>query len=118
MEEFLKNKYGIDISTCIGNEPKSYHVRDLVAMLRERGIEKNVINNLHNSALNKEQALAYLENVSNQMALESQESNPANIYQTETVLEYLNGVEDEGINQLINGKISVDTYCDLLFGNR
>lgn len=72
MEEFLKNKYGIDISTCISNESKSYHVRDLVAMLRERGIEKNIINNLHNSALNKEQALAYLENVTNQIALESE----------------------------------------------
>jgi len=47
-----------------------------------------------------------------------QESNPSNIFQTETVLEYLNGVEDEGINQLINGEISVDTYCNLLFGNR
>ena len=118
MEEFLKNKYGIDINTCISNEPKSCHVRDLVAMLRERGIEKNVINNLHNSALNKEQALAYLENVANQIALEIQESNPANIFQTETVLEYLNGVKNEGINQLVNGEISVDTYCNLLLGNR
>lgn len=71
MEEFLKNKYGIDTSTPLNNEPKGYQVRHLVAMLRERGIEKNVINNLHNSALSKEQALAYLENIINQIALES-----------------------------------------------
>ncbi|HYE67712.1 MAG TPA: hypothetical protein VEA58_03820 [Anaerovoracaceae bacterium] len=70
MEEFLKNKYGIDISTPLSNEPKSHQVRDLVAMLRERGIEKNVINNLHNSTLSKEQAIAYLENITNQIALE------------------------------------------------
>lgn len=70
MEEFLKNKYGIDINAVLSNEPKSYKVKDLVRMLRERDAEKNVIHNLHNGALNKEQALMYLDNITNQLAME------------------------------------------------
>ena len=115
MEEFLKNKYGIDNSTRLSNEPKSYHVRDLIAMLRERGTEKNVINNLHNSALNKDQVLAYLENITNQITME--ESSSGSFYQIETVLENLIKGENEAINRLTAGEISVDTYCDLLIGN-
>jgi hypothetical protein len=70
LEEFLKNKYGIDINARLSNEPKSYRVKDLVRMLRERGTEQNVIYNLHNGALNKEQALIYLDNVINQLTME------------------------------------------------
>ncbi len=73
MEEFLKNKYGIDHNTRLGSQPESCRVGDLVRMLRERGLEKNIINNLHNSALNKEQVLLYLDQVTNQLAMKDEE---------------------------------------------
>lgn len=72
MEEFLKNKYGIDASTRLNNGAKIYNIRDLVSMLRERGAEKNVINNLHNSSLNREQVIAYLDNIKNQIIMEGE----------------------------------------------
>lgn len=72
MEEFLKNKYGIDVNTRLTEGPESYLVRDLVRMLRESGTEKNVIYNLHNSALDKEEALRYLDSITNQLVMESE----------------------------------------------
>lgn len=46
-----------------------------------------------------------------------QESRAGSFYQIETVLQNLIKEEDEAINQLINGEISVDTYCNLLIDN-
>lgn len=46
-----------------------------------------------------------------------QESSAGSFCQIETVLQNLIKEEDEAINQLINGEISVDTYCNLLIGN-
>lgn len=74
MEEFLKNRYGIDLDTRLSDGSKNFRVGDLVNMLRESGEEKNVIHNLHNSALNKEQALVYLKAIKDQV-IEGQRMN-------------------------------------------
>ena len=80
MEEFLKNKYGIDINAHLSNEPKSCRVKDLVHMLRESDTEKYVIYNLHNGALNKEQALIYIDNVANQLTMEGKNLKETRMY--------------------------------------
>lgn len=72
MEEFLKDKYGIDINTRLNNEQKSLRVKDLVCMLRESGTERTIISNLHNSTLNKDQALRYLDMITNQLIMEGE----------------------------------------------
>jgi hypothetical protein len=69
MEDFLKNKYGIDINTPLSGETESPQVGDVVDLIRKNGSEKNVIHNLHNGALNKRQALEYLDNIKNQLVL-------------------------------------------------
>lgn len=38
--------------------------------------------------------------------------------QIETILQNLKEIEDAPINQLINGEISIDTYCNWLVGSR
>lgn len=47
----------------------------------------------------------------------TQEGKTGSFNQIETVLENLKKSEAEAINQLINGEISVDTYCNWLVGN-
>lgn len=51
------------------------------------------------------------------MFQEIQELKAGGLNQIETLLQKLKKSEDEAINHLINGEISVDTYCRLLVGN-
>jgi hypothetical protein len=51
------------------------------------------------------------------MSKEIREGKTYSFNRIETTLENLKESEDEYINQLINGQISVDTYCDWLVGN-
>lgn len=52
------------------------------------------------------------------MTSEIKERKTDNSDQIETVLENLRKSEDKAINQLMNGEISVDTYCGWLVGCR